>query len=513
VKKKTFFITTPIYYVNAKPHIGHAYTNILCDTFARFRRLAGDKVFFLTGTDEHGSKVEKTARLAGKEPREYVDEIVPQFKEPWRILGISYDYFVRTTDESHQQAVQKILADLEAKGDIYQAAYTGWYCTPCESFWTELQLAEGKCPDCRREVQRLAEDNYFFKLSKYQDWLIDYIRHYPEFIRPEIRRNEILAFLQVPLEDLSITRSRSRLGWGIGYPGSADHVVYVWFDALINYISATGYGGDPKRFERLWPADIQVVGKDILRQHAVYWPIMLKAMGLEMPKTVFAHGWWTMSGAKVSKSVGNIVEPIEITQKYGVDAFRYFLLKEVTLGSDGAYSEDLLRERYSSDLANDLGNLWFRFASMLDRYFGSTVPAAGSDVAEDPLVTEAFGLWEKVSERMSQYDPRESFAAVMAVVTHANQFIEEHKPWALAKDPSKAGELIHVLCVLAEVMAHIAVLLIALMPETGKKILDRMQLPDVWTIKHAEDFAKRFVKEGTLIEKGAPLFPRLEDEK
>ncbi len=354
---KSFYLTTPLYYVNAKPHIGHAYTNVLCDTFARWHRFRGEEVFFLTGTDEHGTKIEKAAREQNQEPRNYVDEMVPQFKKLWGLLGIEYDFFTRTTDEAHKNVVQNVLRDLEKKGDIYKSNYKGWYCTPCESFWTALQLKEGRCPDCGREVQELSEENYFFRLSKYRDWLIGYIEKHPDFVRPEIRRNEILGFLREPLEDLSITRPRSRLAWGIDFPGSQDHVVYVWFDALMNYVSAAGYSVDEKKFQRLWPADLHLVGKDILRQHAVYWPIMLKAMGVEMPKTVFAHGWWTMAGAKVSKSRGNAVDPVELVKKYGVDAFRYFLLREVTVGFDGAFSEDLLAERYTSDLANDLGNL------------------------------------------------------------------------------------------------------------------------------------------------------------
>src|SRR3990167_2057744 len=276
---KDYYITTPLYYVNANPHIGHAYTNVLCDTFARYRRFRGQKVYFLTGTDEHGTKIEKAARDHGKDPRTYVDEMVPKFKELWNHLGISYDHFIRTTDEEHKRVVRHVLESLEKKGDIYKASYTGWYCTPCESFWTKLQLKEGKCPDCGRDVQALAEENYFFKLSKYQDWLIGYIHEHPDFVRPEIRRNEILGFLRQPLEDLCITRPRTRLGWGIDYPNSKDHVIYVWFDALINYVSAIGYTIDDKKFNRYWPVDAHMIGKDILRQHAVYWPIMLKAMG------------------------------------------------------------------------------------------------------------------------------------------------------------------------------------------------------------------------------------------
>lgn len=505
---KPYYITTPLYYVNAKPHIGHAYTNILCDTFARYHRFRGEEVFFLTGTDEHGTKIEKAAREQKKEPRQYVDDMVPEFKRLWEILGIRYDYFIRTTDDNHKESVQNILRTLEQKGEIYKASYKGWYCTPCESFWTKLQLIEGKCPDCHRGVQELSEDNYFFKLSKYQSWLIDYIQAHPEFIKPEMRKNEILGFLKEPLEDLCITRPRARLAWGIDYPTSKEHVVYVWFDALINYASAVGFTIDSKKFERLWPADIHVVGKDILRQHAVYWPIMLKAIGVEMPKTVLAHGWWTMSGTKVSKSRGNAVDPIELSKKYSVDAFRYFLLKEVTLGLDGAFSEDLLAERYTSDLANDLGNLWFRLSSMLDKYFNGQVPESKKE--EVPLLQESFGLLEKVDQAMSGYDPRAALASIWAVVTMANQFVEEKKPWALAKDPAKKGELASVLAALAESIAHVALVLTAFLPDAASKILDRLKIKER-SISDMKAFRKSFVKVGTTVERGKALFPRLEE--
>lgn len=505
---KPFYLTTPLYYVNASPHIGHAYTNILCDAFARWKRFRGEKVFFLTGTDEHGTKIEKVARAAGKEPRQFVDDIVPSFKSLWELLNIQYDFFIRTTDEAHKKVVANVLRDLETKGDIYKAGYKGWYCTPCESFWTDLQLKEGKCPDCGREVQELQEENYFFKLSKYQDWLIDTIEKNPDFIRPDYRKNEILGFLRQPLEDLSITRPRTRLTWGIDYPNSKDHVVYVWFDALINYVSAVGYTVDEKKFKELWPADLHLVGKDILRQHAVYWPIMLKACGIEMPKTVFAHGWWTMAGAKVSKSRGNAVDPIELSKKYTVDAFRYFLLREVTLGLDGAFSEDLLAERYTTDLGNDLGNLYFRVASMMEKYFEKKIPDHKPEHLKLGGLEEVFTT---VDGAMKTYDPRGALSAIWGLVRKANLYIEEKKPWSMAKDPARKPELAADMAYLADTLAHIAVLLQAFMPSTAVKMLAGLQLPREIKISQPADFAKPLIQTGTVIEKGEALFPRLEE--
>jgi methionyl-tRNA synthetase len=510
---KPFYITTPIYYVNAKPHIGHAYTTILCDTFTRFHRLIGEKAFFMTGTDEHGTKVEKAAREQNKDPKTYVDEISPKFKALWQLLGIEYDRFIRTTDEEHKQVVQNILRQLETAGDIYRSTYKGWYCVPCESFWTKLQLMEGKCPDCHREVQELSEDNYFFKLSKYQKWLIDYIESHPEFIYPEIRKNEILGFLREPLEDLCITRPRSRLNWGIDYPNSNDHVVYVWFDALINYVSGIGYTIDSKKFETYWPADIHMVGKDILRHHAVYWPIMLKAMGVAIPKIILAHGWWTMGGAKVSKSRGNAVDPIELVKKYGVDAFRYFLLREVTLGLDGAFSEDLLAERYTSNLANDLGNLWFRFASMLEKYFEKRIPNIKYDSKNLIEFSGLDILWQTVANSMRDLMPRLALEMIWTSITLLNQLVEQKKPWVLAKDPEKKEELAQFLVLLAESLAHIAVLLLPFMPATAKKILERLNLKTDWVIQTKDEFCKPFLNMGTVVERGEALFPRLEEIK
>ncbi len=510
--RKTFEVNTPLYYVNAKPHIGHAYTNVLCDTFARWKKLLGEEVFFLTGTDEHGTKIEKTAKAAGKEPRQYVDDMVPEFKSLWELLNIKYDFFIRTTDEQHKQTVGNVLRDLENRGEIYKSSYTGWYCTPCESFWTELQLVQGKCPDCQREVQQLSEENYFFKLSKYQDWLIEYINSHPDFIRPDIRKNEILGFLRQPLEDLCISRLRSRLQWGIDYPTSKDHVVYVWFDALVNYISAIGYTVDEKKFKSLWPADLHLVGKDILRQHAVYWPIMLKACNLEMPETVLAHGWLTMSGAKVSKSRGNAVDPIELCRKYTVDAFRYFMMKEVTIGFDGAFSEDLLGERYTTDLANDLGNLSFRVSSMIEKYFEGKIPDAKLPAGDNPY-TLSLTLFSQVSAAMKKYDPREALSLIWAVLKNGNQYVDSQKPWALAKDPAKREELASTLRALAESLAHAAVMMRAFVPETAAKILATFKLPADIKIQNEAEFTKTLLPPGTTIDKGAPLFPRLDEIK
>ncbi len=512
---KTYYITTPLYYVNAKPHIGHAYTNILCDTFARYQRFLGHEVFFLTGTDEHGTKIEKIAREQGKTPVDFVNEMVPHFKKMWEILDIRYNHFIRTTDAAHKAAVSAILVNLVKSGDIYQKTYSGWYCTPCESFWTERQLFERKCPDCRRDVQPLDEKNYFFKMGQHQNWLIETIRSNESFILPEMRRNEVLGFLREPLEDLCITRPKARMSWGIPFAPDPGFVVYVWFDALINYVSAIGYPQNAGNFKRLWPADLQVVGKDILRQHAVYWPIMLKAMGLEMPKMIFAHGWWTMGGDKVSKSRGNIVDPVLLCEKYGVDVFRYFLLHEVTLGNDGAFSESLFRERYTTALANDLGNLWFRFASMLEKYFNGVLPEVDSSAlrALEP-VDRSCKLYTKVAIAMNEnHDPRGALDIIWEVLVRGNQFVEEQKPWVLAKDPARRSELALAMAALGECLAHVACILQSFVPTAAKAILQRFGMPAEIIIRMPEEFEVLFLKTGAKIEKGAILFPKLEEEK
>jgi methionyl-tRNA synthetase len=510
---KKYYITTPLYYVNAKPHIGHAYTNVLCDTFTRFYRFQNKDVFFMTGTDEHGTKIEKTAIEKGKTPQEYVDEIVPHFKSLWETLGIKHDFFIRTTDQQHKDVVRKVLIDLEAKGEIYKATYSGWYSIKSETFYKESELVEGRCPDTGGEVQKIEEENYFFKMSKYQEWLIDYIQNNPNFIQPEMRKNEVLGFLKEPLEDLCITRPKERLTWGIEYPGSENHVIYVWFDALINYISGAGYTWDDARFKSLWPADIHVVGKDILRHHAVFWPIMLKACGLEMPKTVLAHGWWTMQGSKMSKSTGNIVDPVELIAKYGVDPLRYFLMNEVTVGYDGAYSEDLLRERYRTDLANDLGNLFFRTASMIGKYYDSKLPEVTTDLNQLELIQQTYALYDQVVEAMEAKNPRQALSPIWSVISRANQFVEERAPWKLAKDPAQSAVLAETMFALADSLAHIACLLQAFLPATAEKMLQCLGMTIPFTINDAKDFRKSFLQSGQTIERGEPLFPKLEDEE
>ena len=511
MSKDTYYITTPLYYVNAKPHIGHAYTNVLCDTFARYHRFLGEKVFFLTGTDEHGTKIEKIAKENEKSAADYVEEIVPLFKTMWETLGMDYDYFIRTTDEDHKKTVEQVLLMLTEKGDIYQKVYSGWYCTPCESFWTELQLQEGKCPDCQREVQQIEETNYFFKLAQYQDWLIQQIKSDELSVKPVSRKNEILGFLKQPLEDLCITRPKERLEWGIPFAPDPNFVVYVWFDALINYVSALGYKRDEAQFEKCWPADVHVVGKDILRQHAVYWPIMLKACGVEMPRLVLAHGWWTMAGAKVSKSRGNSVDPHELVEKYNRDTFRYYMLREVTLGFDGAFSEDLLVERYTTDLANDLGNLWSRSASMVVKYFEGKVPEWQRDYNEVDVVKQSWQLYSEVSDAMAGYDPRTSLEKIWSVVSRCNQYIEEQKPWALAKDDAQRPELAKTMAVLMDALAHVATILQSFLPDTSSQILARLSLTDKQVISSADVFAQSFVAQGTVVDRGEPLFPKLED--
>ena len=516
------YITTPLYYVNSKPHIGHAYTNVLCDTFVRFfrQREGTDNVFFLTGTDEHGTKIQKAAVAKNQTPRDFVDEIVPLFKHLWsdQKLGMDKHDFIRTTDDKHKRIVQNVLRDLEAKGDIYKERYKGWYSVQDESFYTETQLREGLPEEIQNTLQEIEEENYFFRMSKYQDQLIQYIDAHPDWIQPEMRRNEVLGFLKNhTLEDLCITRPRKRLEWGIDYPTSTDHVVYVWFDALLNYVSAIDYGENPDQFKKWWPA-VHVIGKDILRQHAIFWPIMLMAMGVEMPKKIIAHGWWRMGGAKMSKSLGNVVDPIEMIDLYGSDAFRYFLLREATMGADGSFSEELLRERYSSDLANGLGNLWHRFASMLDKYYGSKSPE-GSPDWKIPVLEKALELEGVVSRLMAEFNPKEALVSIFEVVTMANQFVEERKPWSLFKLASATSSadsvlaqktLAETMIVLAEVLARVGFMLLPFLPKIAPQILNRLKV--VTLTREKASSPTRVVLHVNTVEKGHPLFPRLEDE-
>ncbi|MEI7817446.1 MAG: methionine--tRNA ligase, partial [Desulfuromonadales bacterium] len=379
--KPTFYVTTPIYYVNDVPHIGHAYTTVAADVLARYKRLMGFDVYFLTGSDEHGQKVEKAATTAGETPLELADRVVKRFQALWERLGISHNDFIRTTQERHKSGVSRIFKDILDKGDIYLGEYEDWYCTPCETFWTETQLIEGRCPDCNRPVDKLKEESYFFRMSKYQEQLLEHIEVNPDFIQPKSKRNEILSFIKEGLRDLSV--SRTTFTWGIPVPGNDRHIIYVWFDALTNYITALGYPDEAGNYGRYWPVDVHLIGKDILRFHAVYWPTFLMAAGLPLPKKVFAHGWWTVEGQKMSKSLQNVVEPNMLIDKYGVDAVRYFLMREVPFGLDGDFSHTALVQRINSDLANDIGNLLSRSTAMAVKYFGGTLPQIAELTAVD----------------------------------------------------------------------------------------------------------------------------------
>jgi len=491
-----FYITTPLYYINAEPHIGHSYTNIAADCLARYmRQLYGEEsVYLLTGTDEHGQKIKKAAQQAGKDPKEFADTVVEQFKHLWKVLDISYNDFIRTTEQRHINTVKRVLEILYRKGDIYLAKYEGWYCTPCETFWPSSQVSKEQCPDCQRPVERVKEKNYFFRLSKYQDWLINHIHTHPCFIRPSVRSREILSFLQQPLTDLCISRPRERLSWGIELPFDSSYVTYVWFDALINYISAVGTFDSQDRYHsHWWPADLHLVGKDILRQHAIYWPIMLYALGIEPPKTIFAHGWWLMGKDKMSKSRGNIISPYTIVERFGVDVYRYFLLKDVPFGQDGHFSEEAVIKRFNSDLANDLGNLVHRTLSMIEKYLEGKPPKEREcrDREETEIERKIENLPSQIRNSLSaENDFNFAFALeqIWELVNMANKFIEETKPWILLKE-KKTEKLERFLFLLLKAIKKIAESLQAFMPQTARVILEHLEKEE--------------------IKKGKALFPRI----
>lgn len=511
--EKAFYVTTPIYYPSDRLHIGHALTTTMADTLARYHRMRGYDVWFLTGSDEHGQKIERKAKEAGVTPKEYVDRIVASFQHLWKMLNISYDDFIRTTEPRHQEVVQELFRRIYNNGDIYKSEYEGWYCTPCETFWTERQVPDRLCanPDCRRPVELVKEESYFFRMSKYADRLLRHIEENPEFIQPVTRKNEMVSFIKSGLEDLCV--SRTTFDWGIPVPIDEKHVIYVWFDALTNYVSALDpWGKDDSKFKKFWPVVTHLVGKDIVRFHTVIWPIMLMAAGLEPPKRVFGHGWLLVEGGKMSKSKGNVVDPLVLIDRYGADAIRYFLLREMPYGADGYYSEDALITRTNTDLANDFGNLLSRTTAMLEKFCGGVIPEPGDpDSLDRELMALAGQVPGEVERAIAEFQFSQALAAIWRLVNRANKYIEETAPWGLAKDPARRGRLHTVLYNLAEAMRIATVLVTPFMPATPPRVWAQLGLTgkeEVQTWDSACTWGG--IPVGTRLQRGEPIFPRIE---
>ena len=512
--KETFYVTTPIYYVNDKPHIGHAYTTLLADVLARYSRLLEQPTFFLTGTDEHGQKVYEAAQKNGVTPLEQCDNTVVRFQNLWERLEITHDDFLRTTEERHTKVVAEVLQDLYDKGEIYASEYEGWYCVGCERFFTAKDLVEDKCPQCERTVEQLVEKNYFFRMSQYQDWLISYIESHPEFIQPEHRRQETLGFLRQPLGDLCISRPRERMNWGIELPFDKNYVTYVWFDALLNYITGVGYKSDSEKFAEWWPATYHLIGKDILTTHTVYWPTMLKAMGVEMPRTIFAHGWWLVGRDKMSKSRGNVVNPMDIVDLYGVDAFRYFIMAEMTLGQDASFTEEIFINRYNAELANDLGNLVNRVLKMIRRHSENCIPEPPERTEEEAELVECtLSAVKDMEEYIRNMQIDRGLSEVMNAVRACNRYFENTAPWKLAKNKNYES-LNRVLYNAAECLRIISGLLFPVMPGKMSELRSALGLPETEIkpkLGRLSDWGE--LRPGTEVQEVKSLFPRIEQTK